>query len=210
MARWMSVPEAAARLGVSDRRVRAMIASGRLRAHRVGGRWMVGKSDLNAVGHRKPGRPSGAGKPKQSYHRRQDWRTPRHLFEQLHREFRFTLDAAASEENALLPVYFTEQRDGLSQSWAGHVAFCNPPFQHTSRWVRKAHLEAQNGVTTVMVLPARPGNKIWQQIILPFYEVRYLPGRLHFDGAEYPAPFDTAVVVFRQRTDDDPPPAAPK
>lgn len=39
--------------------------------------------------------------------RHQHWRTPRYLFEPLHAEFAFTLDGAADEGNALLPLAST-------------------------------------------------------------------------------------------------------
>ena len=54
----ISVHDAAERLGVSDRRVRAMIDSGRLRAQRLGRAWMIEPSALGGVdGERAVGRP---------------------------------------------------------------------------------------------------------------------------------------------------------
>ena len=54
----ISVHDAAERLGVSDRRVRAMIDSGRLRAQRLGRAWMIEPSALGGVdGERSAGRP---------------------------------------------------------------------------------------------------------------------------------------------------------
>jgi hypothetical protein len=41
------------------------------------------------------------------------------FFEMLHRRFNFTIDVAASDENARLPRYYTLEDDGLKQSWAG-------------------------------------------------------------------------------------------
>ncbi len=51
-----SVPEAAKRLGVSEQRVRAMIHSGRIRASRIGHRWLV-ESDLEGLPRAQAGRP---------------------------------------------------------------------------------------------------------------------------------------------------------
>jgi excisionase family DNA binding protein len=54
----ISVHDAAERLGVSDRRVRAMIDSGRLKAQRLGRAWMIEPSALGGVdGERAAGRP---------------------------------------------------------------------------------------------------------------------------------------------------------
>jgi|SRR5215213_237210 len=49
--------EAARRLGVSDARVRALIESGRLKAVKIGGTWLIDPKDLKAVKVRKVGRP---------------------------------------------------------------------------------------------------------------------------------------------------------
>jgi excisionase family DNA binding protein len=55
----LSVNEAAAALGVSDRRVRTMIADGLLAAERVGGRWILTDTEVarSKALRRKPGRP---------------------------------------------------------------------------------------------------------------------------------------------------------
>ena len=47
------------------------------------------------------------------------WATPQDFFDKLNEEFHFTLDAAASDDNTKCPVYFTEEQDGLAQSWGG-------------------------------------------------------------------------------------------
>ncbi len=49
--------EAAAELGVSSTRVRAMIAAGRLKAAKFGRDWLISQRHLDAVRVRKPGRP---------------------------------------------------------------------------------------------------------------------------------------------------------
>lgn len=49
--------EAARRLGISDARVRTLIMTGRLKAVKVGGAWLIDPKDLTAVKNRKVGRP---------------------------------------------------------------------------------------------------------------------------------------------------------
>jgi excisionase family DNA binding protein len=58
----ISTTEAARRLNVTPSRVRAMIASKRLKAMRVGIMWLIDPKDLDAVKDRKVGRPRKAGK----------------------------------------------------------------------------------------------------------------------------------------------------
>lgn len=57
----MTTDHAAERLGVSRRRVLAMIAAGRLRAVKVGNQWLIRPADLERVRDRKPGRPRKTG-----------------------------------------------------------------------------------------------------------------------------------------------------
>ncbi|WP_205904891.1 DNA N-6-adenine-methyltransferase [Deinococcus sp. S9] len=93
------------------------------------------------------------------------WTTPRDFFEELNLEFGFTLDAAASHENALCPRYFTKEDDALRQDWGDEIVFVNPPYGRELRhWVAKAAREAEKGYahrpadpcTTRHVVLARP------------------------------------------------------
>jgi len=45
-----------------------------------------------------------------------EWETPQALFDELDREFGFTLDVCALPENAKCDLFFTPETDGLSQS----------------------------------------------------------------------------------------------
>jgi excisionase family DNA binding protein len=54
----LTTQQAADKLGVSLRRVNAMIQAGRLPAEKFGQVYMIRESDLSLVADRKPGRPS--------------------------------------------------------------------------------------------------------------------------------------------------------
>lgn len=59
----MTTDQAAKELGVTRRRIRAMIKAGRLRATRFGQKnWMIQSKELEKVRDRKPGRPPGKRK----------------------------------------------------------------------------------------------------------------------------------------------------
>lgn len=62
MANLLTTTEAAAELGVTRRRVVAMIDSGILRAEKFGTQWLIRPADLAKVGDRKPGRPKAKRK----------------------------------------------------------------------------------------------------------------------------------------------------
>lgn len=53
----LSTSEAAAALGVSERRIRGLITDGRLPAEKIGRDYVIKEVDLELVRERKPGRP---------------------------------------------------------------------------------------------------------------------------------------------------------
>ena len=85
-----------------------------------------------------------------------NWETPQAFFDKLNEEFRFTLDACASAENAKCRMFFTTKENGLVQDWEGHVVFVNPPYgRKISAWVEKCYEESRKKNTkVVMLLPA--------------------------------------------------------
>lgn len=99
-----------------------------------------------------------------------DRRTPAWLFAPLHERHRFTLDAAASAENALLPKFYDRESDGLLRSWSGERVWCNPPYSRLEGWLAKAWQEMESGCElVVMLLPAnRTEQKFWQEYVEPF------------------------------------------
>ena len=94
-----------------------------------------------------------------------DRRTPLSFFAPLHAARGFTIDAAASAENALLPAYWTRETDALTQSWRGHRVWCNPPYSSIVSWVGKAWHEMRHGGCehVTMLLPANRCEQGWWQ-----------------------------------------------
>jgi phage N-6-adenine-methyltransferase len=125
---------------------------------------------------------------------RQDWETPDELFNPLNDEFHFTLDVAASPENAKCSTYYTEENDGLLKEWSG-VCWMNPPFDNKTKWIKKAYQEAQKGATVVCLVPARTNTNWWHDICMKG-EVRFIRGRPKFKGAKHGLPNPLAIVVF--------------
>jgi phage N-6-adenine-methyltransferase len=92
-----------------------------------------------------------------------DRHTPRALFDPLNAEHAFTLDAAASAENALCEKYFTRETDGLLRSWANEVVWCNPPFSRLEAWVAKVWREMCGGGK--IGCHARPGESVRATVV---------------------------------------------
>jgi phage N-6-adenine-methyltransferase len=127
-----------------------------------------------------------------------EWGTPQKLFDDLNREFHFTLDACATAELAKCERFFDKQEDALSKAWDA-VTFCNPPYGPAlSKWLRKAWLEMKHGNTIVMLLPART-DTIWfhEYCLNSHAHIRFLKGRLYFGGGKGRAPFPSMIVVFK-------------
>lgn len=127
------------------------------------------------------------------------WSTPQDFFDRLNREFDFTLDACADANNHKCDLYFTEEDDGLRQSWKGHRVFCNPPYGKTVKdWVEKAYNESRDKNTmVVMLLHARTDTRWFHDFVYGKAEIRFVRGRLKFGGQKQPAPFPSMVVVYR-------------
>ena len=125
-----------------------------------------------------------------------EWSTPQDFYDQLDKEFHFSLDVAADAGNAKCARYYTQADDGLAQSWDNTTVFCNPPYgREIGKWVKKAS-QAQGGVV-VMLIPARTDTKYFHEYIYKKAEIRFLKGRLKFGGSKNSAPFPSMVVVFR-------------
>ena len=136
-------------------------------------------------------------------HLSDEWETPQALFDTLHDEFVFRLDAAASVHNTKCKRYFSRDEDALTADWIGSV-WLNPPYSQCADFIAKAHSESLRGVTTVALLPSRTDTRWWHGYVwdkdrhMPRngVEVRFLRGRLRFVGAKSSAPFPSVVVVF--------------
>ena len=130
-----------------------------------------------------------------------DWETPVEFFNELDKEFNFTLDVCANETNHKCKRYYTEKEDGLSKSWEGETVWCNPPYsaKEQNEWVKKCYEESRH-TTVVMLLPARTDTERFHKYILPYAEIRFVRGRLKFVGAKDPAPFPSMLVIFRRRS----------
>jgi site-specific DNA-methyltransferase (adenine-specific) len=148
------------------------------------------------------------------------WETPDDLFMELHQEFDFTVDGAATAENAKLPAYWSDSLnlDWAKPRWDGSLnrVFLNPPYSQCFKFVRKAYNEAAHGATVVMLLPVRSDTKWFHNWVWDTekhkpkdhpdvsVEVRFIKGRVKYINPDKPdsknsAPFPSMVVVFKPK-----------
>lgn len=141
-----------------------------------------------------------------------DWETPQDFFDDLDKEFNFTLDVCAKPKNTKCNYYI--ERDSLERSWGAYatsgkyknVCWMNPPYgRHVGSWVEKAYRESLDGATVVCLLPARTDTKWWHNYCMKG-DIRFIKGRIKFVDSDnrtskpQPAPFPSAVVVFKPNT----------
>lgn len=95
---------------------------------------------------------------------RDEWRTPRWLFEwAVWRWGPFDIDLAASERNALCATYLTRELDALSPECCWHararLGWCNPPYSDVRPWIERAIAEAEvYGFASTWLIPAFRGD----------------------------------------------------
>jgi site-specific DNA-methyltransferase (adenine-specific) len=128
-----------------------------------------------------------------SSHKSTEWSTPDSFFKPLDDIYHFTLDVAATKENAKCANYYTEEQDGLKQPWEG-VIWCNPPYgSGVLDWIKKA-ISCKNKV--VMLLPVKTSNATFHDYILPNAKITFVRGHLKFGGYKKQAPFDSMLLEF--------------
>jgi phage N-6-adenine-methyltransferase len=111
---------------------------------------------------------------------RNDWMTPRELFDACTRAFGpFALDVAATRKNTMCER-FCETTGGLIQPWAPSF-WCNPPYTFMGTkvigdWVRKAVCEAKAGASGVMLLVNDPSTAWFADVQRAATTIAFLVG----------------------------------
>lgn len=118
--------------------------------------------------------------------------TPRLLYADLDREFRFDDDPCPYDPQPLV--------DGLKRPW-GKSTYVNPPFSNIAPWVIKAIEEKKRGKVVVMLITARVSARYWFDYVFPYAnEIRFLEGKVKFENHAGPGlPQPIAIVIFDGR-----------
>lgn len=112
-----------------------------------------------------------------------DYTTPKEIYDPLNDEFHFNDDPC--------PLHGV---GGLEREW-GTSTFINSPYSKPAPWVKKAYDESRNGKTIVALLRCDTSTNYFHDWILNKAEIRYIRGRIKFNGR--PAPFASIIVVWR-------------
>ena len=130
-----------------------------------------------------------------------EWRTPKELFDLLDNQFHFTLDPASTHDNALCKKHFTKEEDGLLQDWSNDVVWLNPPYgREIGAWIEKAYNEMIKGAKVVCLIPSRT-SPVWFHVnVKKAKEIWFIKGRIQFTHPnieETNSPdFDSLIVIF--------------
>ena len=127
------------------------------------------------------------------------WATPKEFYDKLNEEFDFNFD----------PCPLHSKFDGLVIDWKERN-FINPPYSRKLKeaFIRKAFEESKKGKVCVMLLPVSTSTKIFHEIIYPNAELRFVKGRIAFEGVNTfgkkvgkgSAPMhDSMVVIFKTK-----------
>ena len=139
--------------------------------------------------------------------RLQDVRTPYGLFKQLDDEFHFILDPCSSTSkpnNLGTKHYFVHpETDGLKQDWSKFKSiYVNPPFGDCDSWVKKSYYESLKKCTVVTLVPVRTDTNWWHDYALLADEIRFVRGRVKFEGYENTFIIGIALLVFNPNKED--------
>lgn len=135
--------------------------------------------------------------------KKQDWTTPKSLFDKLDQEFHFEWDLAADKNNTLCEKFYTKEDNALIKNWNG-ICYLNCPYgDKKSRivdWVKKAYHETRvnSNLVVVMLIPNRSNCKWFHEYILKAYEIRFIKGRPKFKDCKYGLPQPLILVIFKK------------
>ena len=141
-----------------------------------------------------------------SHNGNQDRRTPKGIFDELNKEFNFELDpcTSTSKPNNLGTKYYFlyPEKDGLVESWKGYGnVFVNPPFKYAKKWLKKCYEENKKGVTVVALLPSKTETGWWHDYALKASEIRFIKGRMTFEGHDNPFIIGMSLIIFKGSND---------
>ena len=130
-----------------------------------------------------------------------DWETPQEFFNNIDKEFHFTLDVCANKSNRKCINYLDHEDDGLTYDWSNDICWMNPPYDRSiGLWIKKAYETAQNGGTVVALIQGRSTDTIWwHEYVMKASEIRIIKDRLHFGKNKKftRANISSVLVIFR-------------
>lgn len=139
---------------------------------------------------------------------KQDYATPPSFIRAFERRFgSIAFDLAATADNSVVPDYYDEVTDSLSQKWywlanGEKWLWLNPPFGKIAPWAQKCREECRHpgpppttGPLIAFLVPASVDSNWWRDHVHEKARVYFLNGRLSFDGKN-PFPKPCALCLY--------------
>lgn len=126
------------------------------------------------------------------------YRTDKRFLKVVRSEFKIVFDLASSDDNCVVKRHFTEKDDALSRDWprgAGY-SWLNPPYRDIWPWAQRCYEQSLRGSKTLLLVPASVGADWFKQWVWGKAEIRFLNGRLTFEGHAQGYPKDLMLAVF--------------
>jgi site-specific DNA-methyltransferase (adenine-specific) len=129
-----------------------------------------------------------------------EWATPKPLFDWCSHYFNFSLDAAASAENALCEKFYTKEQNALKKDWKkgakGGDVWLNHPYSMNETFIKKMKKESDKGVTICNLGPADTSCRYFELYYKYCSGIYLILGRVKFKGASHAATFSSGIYVF--------------
>jgi site-specific DNA-methyltransferase (adenine-specific) len=126
-----------------------------------------------------------------------DWNTPDVVLDIVRRFGVIDLDPC-SNSHSIVEAQSEHSEDGLGLAWRNYgLAFVNPPYgREIKKWVAKMRTEGEHGAEIIGLVPARPDTAWFSDIWKSARAICFWRGRITFLGAQYPAPFPSALPYW--------------
>ena len=115
-------------------------------------------------------------KTKETGSKNDDWATPNYILEDIREEFGEFFDPCPLKHDLSL-------WNGLDIDWKP-VNFINPPYNAKGKvaFIEKAYQESLKGRVCILLIPVVTETPSFQDIILPYGEIRFIRKRVKFKG----------------------------
>lgn len=136
---------------------------------------------------------------------KQDYQTPKDFLDAAKRRlgiFYFGLDIAASNDNAVAKLYFSEKDDCFAQkTWRapklGAWSWLNPEFDDIARYAARCCFERdRHDAKIAFLVPGSIGANWWKDSVHGHGLVLALNGRITFVGQPQSYPKDCALILY--------------
>lgn len=112
---------------------------------------------------------------------RDKWETPHKLWDELNKQYEFTFDVCASEENSKTEMFCTDFELCKKGSFFAECCWMNPPFSKSYYMFKHFFNVVERGVAIYKC--DNMETKVWQDVILKHANWIFIPkGRICYEG----------------------------